>query len=1041
MTNKYADSITIDNPIAIWALDDTLPPATVIDLDASPTNINLAAYGSPVLVYNGISSNNGYYISSDSTAANVAADNSGTPMVFGASNITNTYPVTNLPSLIVPGFGFLNDDGKDKAYTLEFWARITSSTHYPRKIVGPINSDNGLYVNGPYISLKIENVVQSHYVGEWERPMLIQIVYNSLSASLIMNGETVISINHDSTNFELPTKLNDSGLDQDWIGFYAYSNVPQIQLDCIAIYAYQMSEAKAKLHFVKAQSLEVPQAKFGGFSELPIVIDYHVSKYANNYVYPGNGRWQNGIVKNMSTDGKVLYSPNYNLPKLVLQNSSQPFTEWCDLNNTFSGQSATLSLASGKILNDDVFFRIVPDNNDAIADEDNDLDAEDFHTAGYLEFDKLNMILDPVKIIYGVYKLDSTPTSNEILFRVINKSNEYFEAVVNSSNQIVYRFISGSTTTVIETVSIINTTNKFSAGIDIDQLLTTENNIQLSSFFTNQGDLKVFLGGSPDLNVISDATPKMFRGNIYKFGFGNKDNLNKIYVLDESSGGASEFSGGIVRHNSTILPVHVATYTLVAINTYGVFDLDIAVDSYWEDYVPLSLLAKNVIADANGTLEYSLDFIQINIDHPETISSSNATVKTYVEFSDVSVSTVSDSQLEKTYVSVSTNNEISPDATWLNKKYQILNNTIVHLPTGGFSDFNNLSIAISLQIQIPGIKRNPIKIRKLHLAAQAYNYSQIPTEIGTRHSRDIIPYTRSDVSTIAYNGKNPYTIYKDSTPYLYLNKYSGIKLVGSDIGSVFAETTVEKRGVRIPINPTRKDYYKVSVLQLSLMKDTQFTANSNIEIFRIVENENILVVDAQTGADAKVATVRVRKSSGTEYSNYSNVRIYMNGKLDTAVDGIGSGVTSTGESTKIRYGQWNIISLVFDPLLSFGSISGSVDITGPFVINNVADYQIDRSREGNAVIFAEWGDGAYSIEDVGVWSDVLALGNWRDILEGIILPISLGLNAGELYGSYLGIGKIEALESFENEHSIDINQNATGAYLGIRSSIITAIPL
>jgi hypothetical protein len=33
------------------------------------------------------------------------------------------------------------------------------------------------------------------------------------------------------------------------------------------------------------------------------------------------------------------------------------------------------------------------------------------------------------------------------------------------------------------------------------------------------------------------------------------------------------------------------------------------------------------------------------------------------------------------------------------------------------------------------------------------------------------------------------------------------------------------------------------------------------------------------------------------------------------------------------------------------------------------------------------------------------------------------------------------LESFENEHSIDINQNATGAYLGIRSSIITAIPL
>ena len=57
----------------------------------------------------------------------------------------------------------------------------------------------------------------------------------------------------------------------------------------------------------------------------------------------------------------------------------------------------------------------------------------------------------------------------------------------------------------------------------------------------------------------------------------------------------------IVRHNSTILPSHIATYTLVATNTYGIFDLDIAADSYWEDYVPLSLLAKDVIVDANGT--------------------------------------------------------------------------------------------------------------------------------------------------------------------------------------------------------------------------------------------------------------------------------------------------------------------------------------------------------------------------------------------------------------------------------------------------------
>jgi len=1030
MTNRYADSITRDNPIAVWDLNDVLPPASVVDLESS---INISAYGSPLTGYNDTSLNNGYYISSDTTAANVASDNNGMPMVYGATNITNIYPITSKPSIIIPGFGFLNDDGKNKVYTLEFWARINSSAHYPQKIVGPIQSDNGIYVNGPYISLKIEDVIKSHYVGEWDRPMLIHFTYNRSSSSLIINGETVISLNHDLTNFNLPTKLTDAGKDQDWIGFYAYSNVPQIQLDCIAIYAYQMSEVNAKLHFVKGQSVEVPQLKFGNFSEMPVMIDYQVAKYSNNYVYPGNGRWQNGVVKNLSTDGQVLFAPEYKLPKLVLQNNSQSFVEWCDLNNTLSGQSTTSSLTSGSIINDDVFFRIVPDNTDAIADGAEA--AESFYTAGYLEFEKLSVLSEPIKLIYGVYKLAETPTSNEILFRVINTSNEYFEAVVNSSNQIVYKFISGSSITTIDTVTITNTANKFSAGVDIDQLLTAENNTALSSFFTNQGDLKVFLGGSPDLNVTGTSTAKMFRGNIYKFGFGDKKNINKVYALDQSSGGGAEFTDGIVRHNSTILPSHFASYTLIAVNTFGVLDLDIAVDSSWEDYVPLSLLAKNVIADSSGTLEYALDFIQINIDHPESIASANSTVKSYVEFLEVATSTVSTNQTEKTYVSASSNSVLIPDSTWINKKYQILNNHIVYLPTGGFSDFNDLSISVSFEIKIPGIFRNPLKIKKLQLASQAYDYSALPTEIGTRYSRDIIPYTMANSTSIVYDGLNPYTIYKDSTPYLYLNKYSGIKMVGSNIGSVLANTTVETKGLRVLINPTEKDFYKDSVVQMSVMKDTAFTANSSVEIFRITDRNNTFVIDAQTGANTNTASLRVRTSSGTAYSSYSGVKIFVNGQQHTTTNGV-------AQTATIRYGQWNTIGFTFDPLLDFNEYTGSLDITGPFIINNIADYQIDKSKEGSSVVFAQWGAGPYSIVAMGNWSDVYATEpTWRDVLTGATVPISIELNALEIYGSYLGTSKIGVSDSFENLHLIDAKQNSTTLYSGIRSSTITAIPL
>ena len=128
-------------------------------------------------------------------------------------------------------------------------------------------------------------------------------------------------------------------------------------------------------------------------------------------------------------------------------------------------------------------------------------------------------------------------------------------------------------------------------------------------------------------------------------------------------------------------------------------------------------------------------------------------------------------------------------------------------------------------------------------------------------------------------------------------------------------------------------------------------------------------------------------------------------------------------------------------MLDFSNFYGHIDITGPFIINNVADYQIDKSREGDAIVFAFWGVPPYSIVNVGTWSSVAALGSWRDILEGIVLPISLGLDAQQLYGSYLGISKLSTLDSFESKHSLDVAQSETTAYLGIRSSIINGVPL
>lgn len=258
MANVYADAIFADHPTCLWALDESLSPLvaqSISSLDIAVSN----TYGVKANAY-GNTRFPGYYLS-DNTEVYVR--NGGMPLVFGSSFATSVFPNADYsgePSLIIPGFGFLNSDGRAKNLTLEAWIRVTSSTHYPRRIIGPITGTDGLYVNGPFLTLKVDDYVGSHYVGEWGRPMLIQIYYTGSGAGVILNGEQVISLTFDYKLITLASKTGENG-DQDWIGFFAYSNVPIMQVDCIAIYPYQMSAQKAKLHYVKGQSVDSPEIK------------------------------------------------------------------------------------------------------------------------------------------------------------------------------------------------------------------------------------------------------------------------------------------------------------------------------------------------------------------------------------------------------------------------------------------------------------------------------------------------------------------------------------------------------------------------------------------------------------------------------------------------------------------------------------------------------------------------------------------------------------------------------------------------------------
>lgn len=130
---------------------------------ASPVSSGLSLDAVSAEQY-GVLSDNAYYLVED---GKLLAKNSGIPMIFGSENVTRLYhPSDNSPSLIFPNKNMFTEEGKYKDFTLEFWARLRPITKESRKIIGPIDTDDGIYVTEGFISLVIGKKFVSHNVSE-----------------------------------------------------------------------------------------------------------------------------------------------------------------------------------------------------------------------------------------------------------------------------------------------------------------------------------------------------------------------------------------------------------------------------------------------------------------------------------------------------------------------------------------------------------------------------------------------------------------------------------------------------------------------------------------------------------------------------------------------------------------------------------------------------------------------------------------------------------------------------------------------------------
>jgi hypothetical protein len=885
----------------------------------------------------GLQDQYGYYLFSGNF---MPVRNIGMPLVFGAENSTVVFPNNGIPALIVPAYGFLNNLGKYKNLTLEFWCQIKGKSEEPRRIVGPIGSNDGIFVEGPFIKVKVGKYIGSHYVGEWDRPMLINLRVGAGKIVLVINGEDVIIIDAPVSDLNLPEKdSNNKSL--DWIGFYAYEDVPAIKIDAVGIYPYDIPAIVSKRRVVYGQAIDFPENIKGINAANSVAFDYSFADYDKNYNYPKSAQWNNGVIDNFSTERSYLSSPAYSLPSFIFSNKEEE--QWFE------------DLSNLQQLGEETFFSLVPNsgwNN----------------TGGHIYFPTLNMLDQDVKAFYCTFERIEDSEEIYTLFEMEDSLLKRGISVKFQNGNIIYNFYSKNSQGIFEE-EVINTyklppsTDKFYVGLDVDKISAVYGK-QILSFFGNKKNIKIYVGGNRNLQ-------ETFPGKIFNVAFCSEKNLNKInrffsdlgfysiyenvfslfdkgrlfdsgdnYFGEDPSFWENVLDGGNPYDFITeLLADHVASYTLITKFNIDQFVVDIAADSYWEDYVPLSYFGKFVKNAGNQKVQ-DLDFIQFNIDYPKILkfvedkyNTSSSLVKTYVSFSRSRSGTNVSREYRSEFYSLDSTGVVEPGSEWIDEnneiiaKYELVDDSIIYPPPG--VDFKSLIMTIYIEATTPGIISNPIKIRSMQLASKSLE-SDI-NYVGTRFGKKVIPFRQFGVYT-DYKSRNPFTTYKGSTPHLYLTSKSGAKIRG--------EYTVSgDRGFIMSVNERGGGFYKMGAIQLSLRYDEPLFPLTPVEIFEIDHVDGAikfyLLADSPTRKRGQIYAINAQ--TGTFQKGIVS---YLNGNV----------VKRPTMSSQL----WTTFGFAFSPSLDFSNYRGAVKITSPVLFNNVSHYQVSAEDEVAQIGFRKW---------------------------------------------------------------------------------------
>ncbi len=1019
-----------------------------------PTNIfNAANIKAIEAKAYGLQDLNGYYLLRKNA---LAAKNSGIPMVFGAKNSTIVRNSGGIvPSVLIPGQGFLNESGKHKDYTFEFWLRVNVDSIEEKRIFGNIRGTDGLYVKGSTLSLKINDYIIRHFVGEWYRPMLIQIRYSLDAISLLINGEQVGEqfINVENISFpEKNTTIGQTTLDNDWLGFWAYEDTSPLEIDGVAIYGYKVPIQVAKRRFVYGQGVEFPENINNAYSGSSIFIDYPFSKYAKNYTYPNIGKWMQGAYDNLLIDGNAISFPSYSLPEARFKN--KPSNDWI----------ADLESVQNEL---EPFIKLRPNSSWNSTD-------------GHLFLENFSLVNEDIKAFYITYKEMQIPEIGASPQTIISiedrRSNSIFEIRLDRSGVSYVLVENGISTTLVfkPREYLGNVGEKNTIGIDIRKFSDYYGG-KAAQFFGRVSSPSIYVGSNKNFE-------QTFTGNIYSFGFSSAKNLKKIESafsfdgltfsdtfidgslphynvadggIDVTNSAAFEFlydGGTLGQYVQSILNDHIASYTVTVGESLSGFKLLIGADSSWQDYVPLSVFAKESL-DSRGDAKLDLDFLQFNINYPapsvflqETENSqwtyaelqeeysnpiqrtyesldnqlftgyenyedlknkainsykydtSSSTVKTYITFQLLEEGANKPLSAFTTTELAPKNGIVVPGTNWINTKYEVVNNMIIYPPAS--ISFNNLAIVTHIEMLSNTIVDNPVLIKSLEYASISLSDTS-PTPIGTRFGNDIYPY-RKDGFYFSYKNKNPFSIYKGSTPYLYLTRNTGITIRGT-------YDPLINRGISIPVNQTQSSNFKVIAMQMALRFDQDFFPYAPMQLFEIQSKNSYIKVFAvanhPSGQRAKIYAINSRG----ELEN--GLAFYLNGNIV--------------KDPVITVKEWAMLGVRFANTQEFSGYAGALRLTAPLTFNSVSYYKSTNLQEVLNTVERPW----FKVKLLGPLE--LDWGFWNpSYLWDGVLYISktsyYGVDPSDIYKIYTGTNKIiidDEIETVFGDYSYTVAEN------------------